>query len=88
MNLRKWNYETHEYDHYEVPDNWTICLFTEDMDKIVNCVQCGKEVKFGTSYTSREVHNGIGLGYNVCKECLNKEVEREFSSKKERVENE
>lgn len=48
MILNKYDRETHEYKHYEVPDEWTIELYTDDMDMIVNCVQCGKEVRFGT----------------------------------------
>jgi len=43
------------------------------MDKIVNCANCGKELKFGECYTSKTIHTEIGMGYGVCEECYNKE---------------
>lgn len=76
MKLNKWNYETHEYDPIEVPDEWNIPLYTDDMGKIVNCPQCGKELPYGETYTSKEIHNWVGLGYGVCEECYEKECER------------
>ena len=76
MILNKYDRETHEYKHYEVPDDWNIKLFTDDMDMIVNCVQCGKELRYGNCYTSLEVHNHIGFGYPVCERCYQKEWKR------------
>ena len=43
------------------------------MDKIVNCANCGKELKFGECYTSKTIHTEIGMGYGVCEECYDKE---------------
>ena len=76
MKLRKWNYETHEYDPIEVPDEWNISLYTDDMEEIVNCPHCGKELPYGETYTSKEIHNWVGLGYGVCEECYEKECKR------------
>ena len=45
-------------------------------EKIVNCPQCGKELPYGETYTSKEIHNWVGLGYGVCEECYEKECER------------
>ena len=76
MKFRKWNYETHEYDPIEVSDEWNIPLYTDDMEEIVNCPHCGKELPYGETYTSKEIHNWVGLGYGVCEECYEKECER------------
>lgn len=77
MKLRKWNYETREYDLYEVPDDWELVLVTRDMEQHVNCAQCGKDMTFGEGYTSREVHTNVGFGYPVCEACYEDEVKRE-----------
>ena len=76
MELRKWNYETHEYEPIEVPDEWNVSLYTENMDEIVNCPHCGKELRFGETYTSKEIHNWVGFGYGVCEECYEEEWKR------------
>lgn len=76
MEIRKWNYKTHEYDSIEVPDEWNVSLYTENMDEIVNCPHCGKELRYGETYTSKEIHNWIGLGYGVCEECYEEEWKR------------
>lgn len=76
MELRKWNYEIHEYNPMEVPDEWNVLLYTDDMDEIVNCPHCGKELPYGETYTSKEIHNWVGLGYGVCEECYEEEWKR------------
>ena len=76
--LRKWNYKTHEYDPYEVPDEWNVSTFESDMDTIVNCAECGKLITFGQGYTSRKIHTPFGMGYVVCKDCYDKEIEEEL----------
>lgn len=76
MKLNKWNYTTHTYEDYNVPANWNVKYYCDDLEEIVNCVQCGKELKNGDCYTSLEVHTDIGMGFSVCEECYNKEWER------------
>jgi hypothetical protein len=75
--VQKWNPRTHEYEAYTVPKDWKIVLYTEDMDTPINCVQCGKDMKYGNGYTSKQVHTEIGLGYPVCGDCYQKELEEE-----------
>ena len=77
MMVGKWNYEKNEYDPYEFGVDWYTPLYTDNMDEIVNCAQCGREVKFGDCYTSKEIHNRMGLGFSVCEECYEKEWERQ-----------
>jgi len=76
MELRKWNYEKHEYEPYEIPDEWNCLLYSDDMEEVVNCPHCGKEIEYGETYTSLEFHNMFGLGFGVCEECYEKEWDR------------
>jgi hypothetical protein len=68
----KWDFKTKEYNDYVLPDN--AVLFTEDMDEIIPCSSCKKEVAYGKTYTSKTIHNKIGLGFPVCEECYKKEL--------------
>jgi NAD-dependent SIR2 family protein deacetylase len=74
-NVGKWNYKTHEYDEYN--PKWNLILMRHEMGELVNCAQCGKEIKFGDSYTSKEVHTHVGFGYPVCDKCYEGEVARD-----------
>ena len=76
MIVGKWNYETRDYDPYNIPDDWYTPLISDDMDEEVNCCQCGRKLRFGDTYTSQEIHSGIGFGFNVCEECHELEWER------------
>ena len=69
MRLIKWNNKTKEYEPYEVPNDWNVKTYCEDMSAIVNCACCGKRLPFGKCYTSREIHTGLGFGYAVCENC-------------------
>lgn len=77
MLLKKWNWKTREYDPYEIPDDWNVKTYSNDMDEIVNCPHCGRKVVFGDTYTSREIHTEHGFGYSVCGDCYAREWERE-----------
>lgn len=74
--IKKWNSEERIYEPYIVPEDWKICLYTNDFEKEINCCQCGKKTTYGDCYTSLEVHNDFGLGFAVCDECYEKEWER------------
>ena len=62
---------------YSVPDDWNVKSYSDDMDEIVNCPHCGKEVTFGSCYTSKEIHTPHGFGYAVCEKCYDMERTRE-----------
>lgn len=67
--MKKWNYETHQYEEYKVPSDWNVSMYETDMDKVVNCAECGKQIKYGESYTSVKIHDEAGFGYAVCYDC-------------------
>lgn len=75
--LQKWDYRNQAYEPYEVPDDWNVKSYSEDMDEIVNCPHCGRKVTFGSCYTSREIHTLGGSGYAVCGECYDAERVKE-----------
>ena len=82
MILHKWNYKTRTYDKYEVPNEWDVTLFTNDMKKIVSCVQCGIKLEYGMCFTSKEVHTECtGFGYPVCSKCYEAEMDRNIKNK-------
>ena len=75
MYVNKWYPDKHEYQQIFIPlsEDDNIKLYTDNMDEMMNCVNCFKKVKYGEMYTSRIYHNYMGLGYAVCKECYEKE---------------
>ena len=85
--LQKWDYEQHKYLPYFVPTDWKISLFSQDMDELINCCQCGEEIKFGDTYTSNEIHTDLGLGYCVCEKCHEAEMIRKYREVKNEEEN-
>lgn len=74
--MQKYNRKEHKYEEYSVPDDWNVKFYSYDMEELVNCCQCGKEVRYGSCYTSLEVHNCVGLGYPVCPKCYEEEWNR------------
>ena len=70
----KWNYKTHTYDDYDLPDGAS--EYSADLTQTVNCASCGKPVVALKTYTSLEIHTDMGLGYMVCKSCYEKELDR------------
>lgn len=74
--MRRWNWETHAYEPMTVPEEWNCPIYALNMDEVVNCPSCGKEMTFGEGYVSLEIHNALGFGYSVCAECYHEEWTR------------
>lgn len=81
MLLRKWDYSTHQYEPYNISDEWDCRWYSDDMTKIINCCQCGKELIFENSYNSQEVHSLMGFGYMVCEQCHEIETKRRLKNR-------
>jgi len=60
MILQKWDPVKHVYRQFESPALKTI-LVTRDMSTKVDCAECGKEIEFGVSFTSRLIHTDMGF---------------------------
>lgn len=78
MNAQKWNPRKHEYEPYQIPKEWFTPLYLDDMDTEINCAGCGKEIKFGDSFTSHHIHNSYGMGYPVCEVCYRMECQANY----------
>lgn len=78
----KWNYDLQGYESYELPEFAT--NYETNMDMIIHCAQCGHPAIFGQCFTSKEVHNDIGMGYSVCPQCHNEERKRQEAFNKKR----
>ena len=65
----KWIEGKHTYEPCILPIGAS--LYEDDLNKEVECCWCGRKVKFGDCYTSRHIHNEIGLGYAECENCYN-----------------
>ena len=69
MKINRWDNGKKEYVEHDIPDDWNCKTFSFDMDEEVNCVCCGKKMKFGDGYTSRRFHTAMGMGCCECENC-------------------
>ena len=76
MVLQRWNFEKHEYEPFKVPDNRKIRLHCNSMTEVIDCAICGKHIRYGASYTSAAVHDYLGFGYAICRQCHTEEFEK------------
>ena len=80
--MKRFDWITRKYCNYYIPASWYCSTYENDMDRIVNCAECGKEVPYSATYVSLAIHNVMGFGYAVCPECYEKEWEaRELAGK-------
>ena len=71
--MKKWNFEKQRYEGYDVPQNWRCGLYSVDSDELIDCVKCGKPMKYSDKYRSLEIHTEKGQEYAVCKKCFKEE---------------
>lgn len=74
--MQKWSFERHKYEPYSVPKEWSVRMYSDDMEEEINCAECGKVIRYGESYVSTVIHAHMRFGYAVCGECYGKEWER------------
>ena len=80
MIINRWNYKKHNYEKVEVNGYWNCKTYSDDMEEIINCPNCGKAIKFKDGYTSMEWHTDFGIGFTVCSECHEKEYKRRIEN--------
>ena len=81
--MKKWNRQKLMYEPYCVPEEWNCKTYSEDMEELINCPHCGKQLEFGKSYCSFEIHTEWGFGFGVCEKCYTEELQRELQERKE-----
>ncbi len=69
----KYDFETDKEVQYFLPEG-TSCHEALSADTKVSCAHCGRKVKFGDTYTSRQIFNYSKFGYSVCVDCYIKEI--------------
>lgn len=69
MIIQKLNEKTKQFEDYKVSDEWHLPLYSDDMNEVINCVNCGKKIKFGDGYTSLRYRTIHGFGYCECYDC-------------------
>lgn len=67
----KFNFKTGKYEPYTLPNKAS--LYEQDLDAVIECASCKKDVVYGDCFTSMTIHNERGLAYMVCPECCEKE---------------
>lgn len=67
----KFNFETGKYEPYTLSDKAS--LYEQDLDEVIECASCGRDVVYGDCFTSITIHGERGLGYMVCPECYERE---------------
>lgn len=72
--LRKWDYARRCYVPFLSPAGSDAMLNGNDGD-ICRCAECGAKMRYGDCFTSIRIHNALGFGYAVCRDCNKKEWE-------------
>lgn len=80
--VAKWNFDTLEYEPYELPENCPLILGQDELETVINCASCREKVIFGACYTSKTIHNIHGFGYPVCESCYNMEFKKYMEARK------
>ena len=57
MTIRRWNFKTHEYEPFEIPDGRKVMMYSDDMSAKCSCAACGKELPFRHKF-------------GVCEDCF------------------
>lgn len=69
---RKYDLETGQYEDYALPDGAT--YYEDDMNKKIACCECGKEITYGASYTSRIILDKYGFGMQFARNVILKMI--------------
>lgn len=75
--IQRWERSIRKYVPHKVPDDWDIRTYSYNMDEVINCVCCGKKMKYGNGYTSKRFHTPLGFGFMECRECYEAYIQEE-----------
>jgi len=64
-------------DRITIPDDERVVINTMDMELPCNCSNCGKEVKYGDTWSSTEWFEESGIwALPVCRDCHESEMRK------------
>lgn len=72
---QKWSFKTKSYRPYLLPEKAT--LIEKVLNQTIECASCKTKILYGNAFTSRTIHNSMGLGYCVCSKCYEDDWENE-----------
>lgn len=75
MSASKYNPATGLTVQYSVPKGAR--LYTDNLDEIIVCADCGKQIRAGDTFTSRTILTDLGFGFMVCPECYENAMNQE-----------
>ena len=69
--MQKWNLQKAKYEDYTKPEDngWYCPIYCNDGNELVNCTECGRQLPYKDTYTSKFIHNKTAFGYPVCLAC-------------------
>jgi len=77
MEVLKLNFDKNEYEIIEKPTNYDI-KDSLDIDKIINCINCGKRISKRMANSSLIYCNILKQSYCVCSDCYNEELAERY----------
>ena len=70
MKAKKYNFILKKWEDVEINDNWYCPINGEIKDnEKINCVNCGKKIKYKNSFYSKQYLNNYKLNFKVCEDC-------------------
>lgn len=67
--IRAYKWNGADYEPYPIPEGCNCVTYSPDMDEIVNCISCFRELPFGETYTSHQYHTKGGMGFAEYEKC-------------------
>jgi len=67
--IKAFRWDGKQYVPYKIPEGCNCRTFSPDLSEKVNCINCGKELTYGESYTSHQFHDQRGFGFAECEDC-------------------
>lgn len=72
--MQKYDFIKKRYTPYTPPQNGHYDIIVHANEEL-NCAACGHTINEYNAYTSAAIQNDIGIGYLICKNCYDHELE-------------
>ena len=83
LSVQKWDPKIRVYEPYEAPPLANIMCPLDDMSAMIQCARCGRLMRCGEGFTSKQIHTKVGFGYLVDEDCYQEEWEEEMAARTE-----
>ena len=72
--MQKYDFIAKQYTPYTPPQNGRYDIMARPNEGL-NCAECGCIINKYNAYTTGAIQNDIGIGYLICKNCYDRELE-------------